>query len=584
MAAIENKVSTPASEAPPWWLWLLFFAYAAIVALLVQLVLLPHVFPGLHAGNGLLIGGDWIGFHHQAVELAEQIHREGWSAWRLRPDGLSAPAGISGAIYAFTVPEPWTAIPLYAALHATAALVVLRIVQFFVSNWRQAIWCVLPFLLYPSAMLVYTQIHKDAFSMAGALLALYGWVLLARYEVWRAGFWPPLRAVLWIVLGSALAWLVRPYWVQMMQAISVILALVLMGVSVAGRIRHEWPWSRVLATTFTVWVVVGIMTPLTRSGFTATTVPSAPSAMASTPEPLTGEDVESASTTNPPAGEDVTAASAGNPLSGEDVAAASTSDPSADQTVAPSPAGPLSSRRPEGAAVRSPPPDQAASGPSGQERAVAVENIRDRQPVPFNQPMHVIQTSLAWRPTPSLPRFVDNSLFTVASVREQARLGYSDAASAIDTGVMLDSAAAMIAYLPRAVMIVFLAPFPADWLGQGSLESTTLMRRVAAGEMLGIYLALAALPYAVWHWRRRVELWVVLVFCTGMMVVYSLAIPTVGVLYRVRYGFLMTLVAVAIAGCFCAWAAVSARMKEKPPAPQQHALTDGTRHYTAPRH
>ena len=95
--ALTRRTARPQPEAAPLRrLWLLFFAYAAIVALLVQLVLLPYVLPGLHAGNGLLIGGDWIGFHHQAAELADQVRANGWSAWRLRPDDLSAPPESRG--------------------------------------------------------------------------------------------------------------------------------------------------------------------------------------------------------------------------------------------------------------------------------------------------------------------------------------------------------------------------------------------------------------------------------------------------------------------------------------------------------
>ena len=169
----------------------------------------------------------------------------------------------------------------------------------------------------------------------------------------------------------------------------------------------------------------------------------------------------------------------------------------------------------------------------------------------------MIPSSLTWQPTPWIPRVLDDRLYTIATVREQARLGYGDAASAIDSDRTLDSAGAVIAYLPRALLIVVLAPFPSDWFGRGSYESTTLMRRVAAGEMIGIYLALAMLPCAMWYWRRRIEAWVILVFCTTMMLIYGIAIPTVGVLYRVRYGFLMTLVALAVAGGIVAWRAMS---------------------------
>ena len=53
--------------------------FAAVVALLVQLVFLPYVIPQWHAGNGLMIGGDWLGHHKLAVELMEEIRPESFS-------------------------------------------------------------------------------------------------------------------------------------------------------------------------------------------------------------------------------------------------------------------------------------------------------------------------------------------------------------------------------------------------------------------------------------------------------------------------------------------------------------------------
>lgn len=77
-----------ARERTPYFrLWCAFFAFTAIIALFVQLVALPYLFPQWHADNGLLIGGDWLRHHRLAVELSEKIRSQGWRAWTLRPDG-----------------------------------------------------------------------------------------------------------------------------------------------------------------------------------------------------------------------------------------------------------------------------------------------------------------------------------------------------------------------------------------------------------------------------------------------------------------------------------------------------------------
>ncbi|MGB9553189.1 MAG: hypothetical protein ACPL7L_02285, partial [bacterium] len=57
-----------------WWkIWLLFFLYPLLVGLFIQFVALPYLFPSLHAGEGLMQGGDWLYFHQLAKDLAERI-------------------------------------------------------------------------------------------------------------------------------------------------------------------------------------------------------------------------------------------------------------------------------------------------------------------------------------------------------------------------------------------------------------------------------------------------------------------------------------------------------------------------------
>lgn len=423
-----------ASSTPLWRLWGAFFAYTAVVALMVQWVLLPYVFPAWHAGNGLLVGGDWLSFHRMAVDLAEKIHAQGWSAWELRPDGINAPAGIAGAMYALVAPQPWAVIPINAVLHATAGLVLLRIVLFFIPNWRLAVWSILPFLLYPSAMTWYTQLHKDGYSIAGVILFVYGLVLLARLETWRRGWWPPLQATLWIIMGTLLVWIVRPYVVQMMQGVGVFLSLLLTGVFLARGARSGLEWRKAIAGSLLIWAIVIGMTPLTRGGI----------------------------------------------------------------------------------------------------------------PAPVAPPVASWQTS-SW-----LPSFLENRFYTLAVLREKYRISYPNAASNLDAHVRFRKASEVISYLPRAAQISFLAPFPNQWFEQGSGGPSKMMRRTSTLEMIGVYFALAFLPYAIWRWRRRVETWLVLAFCSGMMLIYPLVINNVGALYRLRYGYVMTLVALGIVGFIAA--------------------------------
>ena len=83
-----------------------------LAGLAVQLVILPYVFPELHAGNGLLAGRDWVGFHEQAVVQSLKIAEFGWSEFRLRPDGDNAIIGVTSWFYVLFGPHPWSLLPL----------------------------------------------------------------------------------------------------------------------------------------------------------------------------------------------------------------------------------------------------------------------------------------------------------------------------------------------------------------------------------------------------------------------------------------------------------------------------------------
>lgn len=434
-------------------IWLAFFVYAALMALFVQLILLPHIFPAWHAGDGMLAGGDWSWFHHIAVDLAQKIDGQGWTAWELRPQA-QAPAGIAAAIYALTTPKPWTVIPINAALHATAGVILLQIIMYFLPNWRLALVTISPLVLYPSAMIWYTQIHKDGYSIAGFLAFTLGWIQMARMESWKSGWWPPVRAILWILVGAGLVWVVRPYSVQIMQALTVVLALGLTFTFLVRTVRQRTSWRQAIVMLILVWAIVVGITPLTKGG-------------------LYREFVEGTS-----------------------------------------------------GVIESP------------------------------------QTSLSWSTSAWLPTFLEDEFFTLADSRYGYTTGYPDAKSNIDIHIVFHNATDVVAYLPRATQIVFLAPFPTQWFGQGSYPANTMMRRISALEMIGIYITLPFLLYGIWRWRRRIEIWVIITLCTGMMLVYGLVVANVGTLYRMRYGYMMTLVALGVAAGLALWQDV--RQKRAP--------------------
>ncbi len=421
-------------------LWVAVFLYAALAAILVQTVVLPYWAPRWHAGHGLLAGLDAVSFHEVAVRQAEAIRRDGWLTWTLRPEGHLA-AGVLSPLYALTVPEPWVLIPVNAALHATAAVVLFRILEM-LAPVRVALLGVLPLVLFPSSLTWYAQIHKDGFAVLGALLAALGWARVARAARDPAASLG--RGLLPIVVGAGAVWLARPYLVDVLFGLGIGLAALVTGMVLVGAARGRRAAGTAGRAVIRTWAAALVTWSLVA-------LPGGHSYI-DAPQMEGG-----ANTPTPPAGE----------------------------------------------------------APSG-----------------------------GWTRSRWLPPVVDRGLESLV----QARSGFAraQAGSLVDADVKLTSAAEVTAYLPRALQVALFAPFPSQWAG-GVTPGASVMRRVAGAEVLLLYLAVAILPWGLWRWRDRPELHVLVVYCLGMMLVYALAVPNVGALYRFRYPFETLLIGLAVA-------------------------------------
>jgi hypothetical protein len=153
-----------------------------------------------------------------------------------------------------------------------------------------------------------------------------------------------------------------------------------------------------------------------------------------------------------------------------------------------------------------------------------------------------------WTPTDWLPQFIENKAYSIAQTREGSRTGYPNAKTNIDTHIKFHSFKEIMAYIPRALQIGLFAPFPVHWFGEGRFQHNTWMRRIAAFEMIGLYFFLPFLLFSLWHWRKKIEIWMIMVFSFGMILLLSLIVCNIGTLYRMRYGYIMILMALSIAG------------------------------------
>ena len=434
------SLAAPLRESTTWLLFFVAFFGTCALALTVQLVLLPTYLPHLHAGHGMLIGGDSEGMHSAAVALAERIHAEGWSAWELRPAG-NAPTGIAAAMYVYFTPEPYTLVPLNALVHAAGGLAIYLMAYHIFRHRMAAATAAIPFLMFPSAASWYAQIHKDGIFALGMLLYAAGWMLAFRRDFWKAPVLPLASLLGPIVVGLFLVWLVRPHMIVLMQVVALFISLSGLVLVAVWWHRGVFDGRRALMAVF-VFVAIPVMT------------------------------------------------------------------------------------------VVSKPSDYRVEGWKGD--VVARELT-----------MHYMPSTCV------LPRDTyvgaDKLSSTVAGMRDFFISGYPNAKSNIDPEFVPGTVCNLLAYLPRALQIGFLAPFPSSWLADGSITASTMMRRISSVEVIATYLALLLLPIAFWDYGRKPEFWFLIGFFTILTIVHVYLVPNLGTLHRMRYGFLTAVVGFAMA-------------------------------------
>lgn len=404
-----NKLMIKAFATSSVGVFCLTFVWALLAGLFVQMVVLPAI-PSIHAGNGLMAGGDSVGFHRDAVELAASMRHHGWQVWELRPRG-NAPIGIAAAAYYLVgFGEPWIILPINATMFALAAVSLHGIFKSLISE-RWAFIATLPFVLFPSAALIYGQIHKDGFSVAGISIIILVWVRFAQLvELDQRGL---LSQVALMVAGCSLVWIVRPYLLQPLVLASVLTVLLLIGMF--GRHRFVW------------WVGISLCI-LVQVGYS--NIPSVSAA------PLVG-------------------------------------------------------------------------------------NFND-------QPL---------ASTVSGASLIEKNLAKLNAMRIGFATGAPNAGSNIDIDVKYDSLIDLVLYVPRALQVGLLAPFPPMWVDVGVSPGAGLMRFMAGMEMVVSYVLLVGVGL-LWVDLRsnRPALMVGILMATVLILIMALVVCNVGTLYRMRYG------------------------------------------------
>jgi hypothetical protein len=166
--------------------------------------------------------------------------------------------------------------------------------------------------------------------------------------------------------------------------------------------------------------------------------------------------------------------------------------------------------------------------------------------------------SVSWQPTKWLPKELDYLIYAVAvSQRSTFRQLESDQnvttrQALIDLDRKFGTAMDAVLYVPRALQIGLLAPFPNLWSFFG-VPSPSIFRNFITWIMLVGYVGYALLLWGLVTHRRRLELAVGTAVALVFVLAYALATPHVGILDRFRYPFFNCLVILGFASALGVW-------------------------------
>jgi hypothetical protein len=126
-------------------------------------------------------------------------------------------------------------------------------------------------------------------------------------------------------------------------------------------------------------------------------------------------------------------------------------------------------------------------------------------------------------------------------------VAYPDAGSNLDADIELRTAGDVVKYLPRALQLGLLAPFPHMWFTAGAKVGLT-GRLVTGAEMLGLYAMLILTVITLVRERSRLLVWFLFVTSALACTILALVVVNAGALYRLRYPYFIPIVLLGARG------------------------------------
>lgn len=138
----------------------------------------------------------------------------------------------------------------------------------------------------------------------------------------------------------------------------------------------------------------------------------------------------------------------------------------------------------------------------------------------------------------------------MATMRQNYLNVHPKAASKLDEHVALESSWEVLSYTPRALQILLGAPFPSQWMRSASSSPFSILVDL---ETFLRYLLFPGLLWLCWKKRRSLAFWTPWLFFIPWSLIYTITVPNLGTLVRVRFSFVMMLASLGAAGTFMLW-------------------------------
>jgi hypothetical protein len=192
------------------------------------------------------------------------------------------------------------------------------------------------------------------------------------------------------------------------------------------------------------------------------------------------------------------------------------------------------------AANQSQPLNQGSS-PTNQPPVRVAQATPGNQATPIAAPSPVNKYKIPMHLRVPPPGRTNYLVIQIQQVRDSFSFRYTDSGTLIDPEVEFVTVTDVLRYLPRAMEIGFMAPFPTKWLSAGK-EVGLSGRLLSGAEMLATYLIELLALFGIWRGRRRMSTWLLFLTTLFGVTVLGLGLINVGALYRMRYGFFVLLI------------------------------------------